>query len=120
MNSNRLSLTCISIGYFLLCQSIAAQNAVVQQPTFGVSIDADGVLSAKEFPGGVDLICTRVVSPKARMDADITQPTKLRYMSLRCLDETIEKRVADGRQPTEEIMKLASLLLIEFLFAFPD
>lgn len=120
MNSNRLSLTFISLGYFLLCPSIAAQNAVVQQPTFGVSIDANGVLFAKELPGGIDLVRARVASSKTRLDPDITQPTKLRCTSLRLLDEAIAKRVVDGRQPTEEMMQLAGLLRIEFVFAFPD
>ncbi len=120
MNPIRLNLTFIYLGYFLACQTCDAQNAVVQQPTFGVSIDADGVLFAKEFPGGADLIGARVAASKARLDAKIIHPTKRRYVSLRLLDDAIEKRLSDGLQPTEEMLKLAGLLRIEFVFAFPD
>lgn len=120
MNPIRLHLTFIYLGYFLACQTCDAQNAVVQQPTFGVSIDADGVLFAKEFPGGADLIRARVAASKARLDAKIIHPTKRRYVSLRLLDDAIEKRLSDGLQPTEEMLKLVGLLRIEFVFAFPD
>lgn len=119
MNSTHSSATFICLCFLVVFQPCDAQNAVVQQPTFGVSIDANGILTAKEFPGGVDLIRERVAASHARFDAGVIRPTKRRYVSLRKLDQAIEKRLAGGQQPTEEMLKLAGLLRIEFVFGFP-
>ena len=62
-----LVITFVSQSFF---ERVAfGQNVVVQQPTFGVSVDAKGVLTAKAFPGGKELIANRIAAAKANLSA---------------------------------------------------
>ena len=112
----------VSFSLFLLgCFQISfGQNVVVQQPTFGVSVDAQGVLTSKAFPGGRDLILQRVAAANANLGGDLVKPSKLRYVSLKRLDAAIQARTAAGEQPTAAMMQLAGLIRVEYVFAFPD
>lgn len=96
------------------------QNVVVQQPTFGVSVDAQGVLTSKAFPGGRDLVVRRAAAAQANLGGELFQPSKLRYVSLRRLDEAIARQMKAGGQPTETMMRLAGLLRVTYVFALPD
>lgn len=123
-NGCRARAHCVAIVSILLTSLTAldasAQNVVVQQPTFGVSVDAKGVLTAKAFPGGRELILARINAAKANLNEDVVKPSKLRYVSLRRLDQAIRQRTDDGLQPTDEMFHLAGLLRVEFVFALPD
>ncbi len=59
----------------------------VQLPTFGVAVDADGVLSLKMFedPGG-KLRADRLAAAKAGMPGNLLAPAKLRHVSLVALE----------------------------------
>src|SRR5262245_41770000 len=66
---------------------VGGAATTVQLPTFGVAIDAEGVLDVKTFsdPGG-RLRLERMAAVKADMPADLRKFSKLRKISLRKLE----------------------------------
>ena len=114
-------------AFSLLGTSASAQEdpdipgvaTTVQLPTFGVAIDAEGVLSLKGFadPGG-RLRAERIAAAKSTLPADLTKAGKLRKISLRRLEEAIAARLAAGA-PLEEVEShLAGLTRVQFVFGF--
>lgn len=99
-----------------------AQNATtVQLPTFGVAIDAEGVLRVKEVrdPGG-RLHAARVAAARGKLARDVAAPSKLRLVSLNRLEAAIKKEIAAGGKPDETMQNLAGLQRIEYVFLLPD
>ncbi len=98
-----------------------AAATTVQLPTFGVSIDADGVLSLKTFadPGG-RLQTERLAAAKRALPRNLFAASKLRKVSLVALERTIAKCVADGKPLDEAMLHLAGLQRLQYVFCFPD
>lgn len=89
----------------------------VQLPTFGVAIDADGVLSLKAYRDSGRLKAERLAAVKASLPSDLTKVAKLRKISLRKLEAAIAARV-DARLPPDDIQThLAGLTRVQFVFA---
>jgi hypothetical protein len=95
-------------------------GTTVQLPTFGVAIDAEGVLSLKESkdPGG-KLFAARLAAAKAKLDADIAAPAKLRYVSLNRLEAAIEKKLKAGEEPDDAMQHLAGLTRVQYVMLLP-
>ena len=89
----------------------------VQLPTFGVWIDAEGVLDVKTFsdPGG-RLRLERMAAVKADLPADLRKLTKLRKISLRKLEAAIAERLKAGKPLEAELRYLAGLQRVQFAF----
>lgn len=95
------------------------QATTVQLPTFGVSIDADGVLRMQVFedPGG-GLRQERARAAKGALAADIAAPATLRKVSLVKLEQAIRRRLEQG-QPLDESMRyLAGLQRLQYVFFY--
>jgi hypothetical protein len=61
----------------------AQQQLTVQQPVFGIAIDASGVLSTKEFPDPTGkLMAKRAADARAALPGDILRRSDLRKVSL--------------------------------------
>jgi hypothetical protein len=93
----------------------------VQLPTFGVAVDADGVLSLKMFddPGG-KLRADRLAAAKGKLPGNLLAPSKLRKVSLVALERALAKRVADGKPLDEAMLHLAGLQRLQYVFCFPE
>ncbi len=93
----------------------------VQLPTFGVAIDAEGVLSVKEFhdPDG-RLLARRLAVAKAALDGDLAAPAKFRKISLTKLEQAVRKKIDAGEAPDDVMRHLAGLQRIQYVFFFPD
>ncbi len=93
----------------------------VQLPTFGVSVDADGVLGLKMFedPGG-NLRAQRLAAVKAQLPGKLFAAAKLRHVSLIRLERALAKCVAAGQPPDDVMLHLAGLQRLEYVFCFPD
>jgi hypothetical protein len=93
----------------------------VQLPTFGVAVDADGVLSLKMFedPGG-KLRADRLAAAKAQLPGNLLAPVKLRHVSLVALERALAKRLQAGQPPDDAMLHLAGLQRLEYVFCFPD
>lgn len=89
----------------------------VQLPTFGVSIDAEGVLESKMFaePGG-RIFAERVAALMRVHDRDALKASKLRKVSLRRLEEAIERRLAVGEPLDDDMLRLAGLTRLQYVF----
>ncbi len=85
----------------------------------GVAIDANGVLAKAE---GHDVVALR----DARRDAmsgvaeDVTKRSALRKISLRRLDALLARHVSRNEPLPAEVLYLAGLQRIEYVFAYPD
>ena len=93
----------------------------VQLPTFGIAIDADGVLSMKVFPDptGV-LFAKRVAEAKAALPGDVRAWSDLRKVSLVKLEREIAKRLAAGEKPDDAMRHLAGLSRAQYVFFYPE
>jgi hypothetical protein len=112
------------ISVLLLAMPVAApaQNATtVQLPTFGVAVDADGVLRMKTFadPGG-RLHAARIAAAKGRLPGDVTAWSDVRKISLRRLEAAIERTLAAGEKPDDILSHLAGLQRVQYVFFLPD
>ena len=87
----------------------------------GVAVDASGVLSTKVFndPTG-QLGLERRRAAKAALNPKVAASSKLRKVSLNRLEEAIKARLALGQKPTDEMLNLAGLTRIEYVFCIPE
>lgn len=100
---------------------VGVGGTTVQLPTFGVAIDADGVLKVKEVrdPGG-RLLAARIAAARAKLGADVAAPSKLRFISLNRLEDAIEKRLRAGEPLGDEIESLAGLQRVQYAMLLSD
>lgn len=115
-----------AILFFVCCSltplELLAQSAtVVQLPTFGVAVDAEGVLAVKEVrdPGG-RLLAARLAAARRDLAADVAAPAKLRYVSLNRLEGAITKNVAAGKPIDDVMQNLAGLQRVQFVICLPE
>lgn len=102
-------------------QVIVQPATTVQLPTFGVSVDAQGVLTTPLFAeAGDPLFQQRAQLAKARLAENVFAPSKLRKVSLRKLAETIAEKEANGEKLDETILKLAGLVRVQYVFILPE
>lgn len=96
-------------------------HAQVLPAAAGVAVDANGVLSTKTFsdPTG-ELSQERRNAAKAKLNPKVAAASKLRKISLTRLEEAIKTRLAAGQRPTDEMLNLAGLTRIEYVFCLPD
>lgn len=96
-------------------------GTTIQLPVIGVSIDAAGVLSAEAFadPDGRQLAANRMAQ-RRKLNPQIQQPSKLRKVSLRRLEEAVQKSIAAGDPIPEEMQVLAGLQKIQYIFIIPE
>ncbi len=94
---------------------------VVQLPTFGVSVDADGVFNIRQFavPGGQQFMRNAVFA-QTRLPRETWQQSDLRKISLRRLTVALQRCVDEGLEPTETMAHLAGLTSLKYVFALPD
>ena len=96
-------------------------STTVQTPTLGISIDANGVLTAKVFadPRG-ELIRKRLAEAKAKLPGNLAKKSKLRKISLRKLEAEIKRLAAQGKPPTDAMNYLAGLTRANYVFVYPE
>src|SRR4051812_26121183 len=100
----------VALCCFLVCTSVIGQTqpnpgpnpnpnigginnvaTTVQLPTFGISVDAEGLLDAKLFKQpNSNLINERLAAVKAAKPGDLFALANLRHVSLRRLEEAVK------------------------------
>ncbi len=113
----RLSVNLAILAALVVAASPASAQTVVN-PQAGVVINAEGVLSVKEYvdPTGM-LLKERIAAAKATLDPKVTAPSKLRKISLNRLEAAI---LARQGIPNDEMKYLAGLQRIEYVFYYPE
>ncbi|WP_428308798.1 DUF1598 domain-containing protein [Lacipirellula sp.] len=85
----------------------------------GVVVDADGTIQRAEQRDEAALLDAR----RAALDGlagDIAKPAKLRKVSLRRLDALLASHAGQNKPLPPEVLYLAGLQRIEYLFAYPE
>ena len=92
----------------------------VQLPTFGVSIDAAGVVEVRtvDDPTGA-LRAARIAAARATLPGDVQAPAPLRKVSLARLERAWRKRVEAGAAPDDVMRHLAGLTNVRFALLVP-
>ncbi|MCE9556083.1 MAG: DUF1598 domain-containing protein [Planctomycetes bacterium] len=99
----------------------SGQGTTVQLPTFGVSIDAEGVLNHKQVEDvGGQLQAARNAAAKQALPRNVVAISKLRKVSLTRLDAALRRRIDAGGQPDAAERHLAGLTRLRYLFLFPE
>lgn len=95
-------------------------GTTVQLPTFGVAIDADGVLAVKSFvDADPRLRAERLAQAKQRQPRDVQAASPLRKVSLVRLERALQRQLA-ARQPLDEPLRyLAGLQRVQYVFCLP-
>lgn len=98
-----------------------AQSTIGTSNFSGVAVDADGVLArvSADDPTGA-LLRTRLEQARANLSADVARPSQLRKVSLTRLMAKIEKAIAEGHGPDDEMLHLAGLTRIRYVFYYPE
>ncbi len=93
----------------------------VQLPSFGIAIDAQGVLSVKEFndPSG-RLMLQRQQAAQAKLPGDVARAAPLRKIALRRLEAAAARLLKAGKPLDEEMLYLAGLQRLQYVFYYPD
>jgi len=95
-------------------------STTVQLPTFGVSIDAGGVLQAKAFRDSGPLARQRLEAARRALPADISRQSELRKISLVRLEAAIARRLEQGQEPDGAMQNLAGLQRLDYIFCYPE
>jgi hypothetical protein len=90
-----------------------------RQSVGGVFIDVDGVLRSATLDQFDELRQFRLQAMQEQ-DGDLTQPTELRKVSLRMLEEAIADSLQTGNRPPDVIRYLAGLQTIRYVLVYPE
>lgn len=120
------------VGDHAVAQGQASIGAVTQQPFVvgvvpvvgngavgGVAIDANGVM-AKAEERDISALCDARRNAMSGRAGDVTERSELRKISLRRLDALLARHVSQNKPLSSEILYLAGLQRVEYLFAYPD
>ena len=96
-------------------------GTTVQQPTFGIAIDAAGVLKleAVRDPGG-RLLAARIAAARAKLEPAVGAPKELRFISLNRLEKMIEAKLRAGEPLGEETEYLGGLQRVQYVMLLPE
>lgn len=101
--------------------TLFASRSVEAQGFAGVHVDAENVLRVQtvEDRHGM-LLRQRKQAASAQLQPELKQFSKLRKVSLTRLEKEIEKCIEEGRDPSDEMLHLAGLQRIQYVFFYPE
>ena len=121
MHYKALLLILLAVALVCCAHPVAGQGTTVQLPTFGVSIDAQGVLKHQQFDAqGQQLREIRRAVAKAGLPRDVAEPSKLRMISLPRLEAALRRRIQAGQKPDATERHLAGLTRLRYVFLYPE
>ncbi|MCP4190069.1 MAG: DUF1598 domain-containing protein [Planctomycetaceae bacterium] len=89
-------------------------------PGAGVVIDPQGVLSVRRVDPTGRLDRRRRQQAAAALDPDLARPSDLRKVSLNRLEHSVSELLAAGQRPTDDMLYLAGLTEIQYVFYYPE
>ena len=126
MSWRRIRVACLSLAVLFVLGSEAFPQATTTTTTAtsqlaGVSVDADGVLRMQLFTDrGGALSAQAIAAQKRSLNPDVAKASELRKISLNRLEAALRERLAAGEKPTEEMLFLAGLQRVKYVFCYPD
>lgn len=84
-------------------------------------VDENGVAGTVRVPDPTgNLTRQRLQRARGALDADIAKASKLRKVSLTRLERAVAAQLDKNRRPTDEMLRLAGLTRIKYVFFYPD
>jgi hypothetical protein len=77
-----------------------------------------GTIHASDPTG--NLTRSRIQQAKASLNADVAKASPIRKVSLTRLERAIQAQLDNNRKPTDEMLRLAGLTRIRYVFFYPD
>lgn len=121
MKSQHVIHLCLAV----LCSLVLGGRASAQDepPPFGqqiagVEIDASGVLRTKRFDARVAQ--ERMIAARQAKGVEAMEPSQLRKVSLTRLERAVAEAIERGERPTEEMLSMAGLTSIQYVFYYPE
>lgn len=101
--------------------ALGQANTTIQLPTFGVSIDAAGVLQLEQVndPGG-RLLAARIAAARRDLPGDVAAPAELRFVSLNRLEAAVEANLTAGKPVDDVMQNLAGLQRVQYVMLLAD
>lgn len=93
-------------------------NGAFQQPIAGIEIDGAGVLRMRRVDPMLGQ--QRMLAAANKLPPALAARSKLRKVSLNRLEAALAKELSQGNKPTSEMMAVAGLTGIEFVFFYPE
>lgn len=87
-------------------------------PIAGVDVDPRGVLQIRSFDPR--LAQQRLVAARQQQDQDVMRSSELRKVSLQRLEKALATSLAENREVEPEILGLAGLTRIRYVFYYPE
>ncbi len=113
-------LAALLASYCMLSAPASAQQTLnnFAQPIAGIDIDATGVLKVRQFDPRVAQ--QRLLAARQQADEDVMRASELRKVSLNRLESALQARLQAGGRPTEEMLGLAGLTAVQYVFFYPE
>ncbi len=112
-----VALVVLSLAPLAQAQNNNTTNNFVN-PIAGVEVDATGVLRVKQFDPRVAQ--QRLMAARQGAAAEAMSPSKLRKVSLNRLEAAVANAIQAGKTPSDEMLSMAGLTRIEYVFFYPD
>ncbi len=93
-------------------------NINFAQPIAGVEIDATGVLHTRRLDHRV--ANERLMAARQLKNVEAMEPSELRKVSLNRLERAVAAAVDAGQDPSDEMLSMAGLVGIQYVFFFPE
>ena len=93
-------------------------NVNFADPIAGVDVDPQGVLQMRTFDPR--LARQRLLAARQQRDQDVMRPSELRKVSLQRLESALAERLAEGQAADPEMLGLAGLTSVRFVFFYPE
>jgi len=99
---------------------VGGPGSIAPFPT-GVYVDPQGILRARQSEESDSALASLhdASAPKGGQE-NVRQASPLRMISLTRLEKEIQLRLAAGRKPTDEMLVLAGLQRIQYVFVYPQ
>lgn len=124
LRTQRAWVAAVVAGLIALGGTRQAPGQIVDPNLFrpqvgGVSVSVEGVLTNVDSQSRPELKNARQQAVQA-LPSDLSQPAKMRSVSLRKLDETIAECLKAGKPLPDEVKYLAGLQRAQYVFVYPD
>ncbi len=93
-------------------------NGGIGQQAAGVEIDPQGVLRVMYADPQVTM--QRLQQARQSLPPNLSRPSRLRKVSLTRLEKAVAERVAAGERPSMDMVAMAGLTRLEYVFFYPE
>jgi len=117
----RATVSLVAFGFLIWLPAAAKAQLLGGSAGAGVVVDAKGLLMTVrgDDPTGAQMR-QRIEAARASLNKDVAKKSNLRKVSLNRLEKALEKHLADGRKPTDDMLRLAGLTRVQHVFLYPE